>query len=99
MMHLHRIVAHVERHIGHVKEVIGKVLLDDVAFIARADDEIIDSVAAVYLEDMPQDRAPADLDHGFWLEGGFFAQTGAKAPCKDDGFHSGKFRDAPSRNP
>ena len=51
-----------------VQKVVRKVLLDDVLFIARADDELVETVVAVQLHDVPQNRHPAQLHHGLGLE-------------------------------
>jgi hypothetical protein len=45
LVHFHLVVGHVEGDIGHVQEVVGEVLLDHVALVAAADDEIVDAVA------------------------------------------------------
>ncbi len=43
-MHLHVIVAvHVEGDITGVKKIIGEVLLDQIALVAAADDELVDT--------------------------------------------------------
>ncbi len=86
----HGVVAHIEGDIGHVQEVVGEVFLDDVSLVASADDKVIDAVKAVNLEDVPQDRASTDFDHGFRLQGGFFAQACAQATSEDYGFHEFK---------
>lgn len=41
LVYRHGVVCHVEGHIGHVQEVIGEVLLDDIPLVATADDEVI----------------------------------------------------------
>ena len=43
----HRVVAHVEGHVGHVQEVVREVLLDHVALVAEAHDEVAEAVVAV----------------------------------------------------
>src|SRR5690625_4534674 len=60
---------------------------DDLALMSAADNEVIDTVGAVYLHDVPQDRPAADLDHGLRNDGGLFAQTGTVTSCKNDCFH------------
>jgi len=79
VMHFHRVVRHVEGDVGHVKEVVGEVFLDDIALVSGADDEVIDAMGAVDLEDVPEDRLTADFDHGFGTGGCFFGEAGAKA--------------------
>ena len=67
-MHGHLVVVHVEGDVGGVQEVVGEVLLDDVALVAAADDEVVDAVLRVDLEDVPEDGAAADLDHRLGAE-------------------------------
>ena len=51
-----------------MEEVVGEELLDDVALVAQADDEVVDAVLGVELEDVPEDGAAADFDHGLGTE-------------------------------
>ena len=46
LMNLHAVLMHVESDVGHVEEVVGEVLLDDVALVAAANDEVVDAGAA-----------------------------------------------------
>ena len=59
----HRLRPQVEPHVRHVQEVVGEEVLDDLALVAAADDEVVDPVRGVDLHDVPEDRLPADLDH------------------------------------
>ena len=52
---------HVKGDVRHVQEVIGEILLDDVAAIPAADDKVIDPMVSVALHDVPEGRMPADL--------------------------------------
>ena len=72
VVHGHLVGGHVEGHVGGVQEVVGEVLLDDVALVAAADDEVVDAVRGVELEDVPEDGQTADLDHGLGAKRGFF---------------------------
>lgn len=76
-MNLHAVVSHVDRDIGHMQEVIGKILLDDIALVAQADDKIVDAVGRKYFHDVPDDRFTADLDHRLRLEMRFLADSRA----------------------
>lgn len=91
LMDLHAVGAQVEGDVGHVQEVVGEVLLDHVALVAAADDEVIDAVGGVELHDVPKDRLAADLHHGLGLEIGLLGQACAEATGKDDGFHIESF--------
>ena len=84
----HLVIAHVEGDVGHVEEVVGEVLLDDVALVAAADDEVVDAVLGVELEDVPEDGPAANFHHGLGTEGGLFADAGAEPAGEDNGFHS-----------
>ena len=83
----HLVVVHVEGDVGGVEEVVGEELLDDVALVSAADDEVIDAVLGVDLEDVPEDGAATDLDHGLGAEGGLFRDASAEAAGEDYCFH------------
>lgn len=74
--------------IPHPGFVVEEEVLDDVALVAQAQDEIIEAVAGVVLHDVPQYRAPPDLHHGLWLELGLLTQPGSLASTEDDSLHS-----------
>jgi hypothetical protein len=63
LVHLHRIGAHVEGHIAHMQEVIGKKLLVQTAHFAAADHKLIDAKAAVDLQYVPQNCPATDFRH------------------------------------
>jgi len=83
----HRVLGHVEGDVGGVKKIIGEVLLDDVALVAAADDEIVDAVRGVELENVPENRQAADLNHRLWAKRGFFADSGTETACENNCFH------------
>jgi len=70
-----------------VQEVVGEVLLYDVALVAAADDEVIDAVVGVHLHDVPEYRTATDLDHRLRLEVRFLRDAGAKATRQDNCLH------------
>ena len=78
---------HVERDVRHVQEVVGEVLLDDVALVAAADDEVVDAVRRVDLHDVPEDRLAADLDHRLRLQIALFGDPRAEPAGENDGLH------------
>ena len=84
----HLVVVHVEGDVGGVEEVVGEELLDDVALVSAADDEVIDAVLGVDLEDVPEDGAATDFDHGLGAEGGLFRDASAETAGEDYCFHS-----------
>ena len=78
-----------------MQKVVRKVLLDDVALAATANDEVIDTVVGISLQDVPQDWLTADLDHGLGLGVSFFAYASTQASGKNDCFQNlVPFRDA-----
>ena len=83
----HGVVAHVEGHVGHVQEVVREVLLDHVALVAEAHDEVAEPVVAVGLHDVPQDRPLADLDHRLGSRRGLFRQARAETAGEDHDLH------------
>lgn len=62
-----------------MQKVVGKIFFDNVALVAAANDEVIDTMVGVGLEDVPQDGLATDLDHGLGLGVGFFADAGTQA--------------------
>src|ERR1700761_464909 len=86
-MDLHAVLFHVEGDIGGVEEVVGEVLLDEVALVAAADDEVVDAVMGVDFEDVPQDRPAADFDHGLGTHHGLFAEPRAHSAGEDNCLH------------
>lgn len=62
-MHLHRVLVHVKRDVGHVQEVVSEILLNDVPFESAADYEIRHPVGSVDFHDMPKEGLPADFHH------------------------------------
>src|ERR1700743_3316927 len=44
VMHDHLVLCHVEGDVGGMQEIVRKILLDDVALVSAADDEVIDAV-------------------------------------------------------
>ena len=83
----HVVAAHVERDVGHMQEVVGEILLDDIALIAAADHEVVDAVRGVDLQDVPQDRTAADLDHRLGAQAGFLGKPRAESAGQDDCLH------------
>jgi len=53
---LHVPAGEVEGDVARVEVVVGEVLLDEVALVAEADDELLDAVGGVDLHDVPEDR-------------------------------------------
>jgi hypothetical protein len=83
-------------HIGHMEEVVRKIFLDHVTFVAEADYKIVEAVMAVDFHDMPEDRTAPHLHHRLRTDAGFFAQPGAPASCQNNDLHD-KFPGGKSR--
>jgi hypothetical protein len=69
-----------------VQEVVGEVLLDDIALVTTADDKLVHAMARIELHDMPQNRLTADLDHGLGLEVGLLTQPAPSPPARITAF-------------
>src|SRR5258708_5409468 len=87
-MHGHLIGMHVKGHIRGMQEVVGEVLLDDVALVSATDDEVIDAMLGVNLQNVPENRTAANLDHWLGTNYRFFREARADAASEDDCFHS-----------
>ena len=87
VVHFHLVGLHVEGDVRHMKKVILKILLDDVALVAEADDEFIDPMVGIDLHDVPDDRHAADLDHRLRLGVRFFRKSRSKTAGKKNCFH------------
>ena len=57
--HIISAVGEIVCNVRGVQEVVREVLLDDVLLVACADDELVKTVVAVQLHDVPQNRHPA----------------------------------------
>ena len=89
VVHFHAVVGHVKGDIRHVQEVVGEILLDHIALVTQADDEVVDAVRSVHLHDVPEDGSPADLDHRLGTQVRFFRDAGTQATREQYGFHMG----------
>ena len=78
--HIISAVGEIVCNVRGVQEVVREIFLDDVLLVARADDELVKTVVAVQLHDVPQNRHPAQLHHGLRLELAFFTDAGDIAP-------------------
>ena len=87
MVHFHLVGFDAEGNVRHVQKVVGKVLFDEVALVAAADDKVIDAVLGIHLEDVPQNGVATNFDHRLGAGSGFFAKACAQATSQDDCFH------------
>ncbi|OIQ67064.1 hypothetical protein GALL_513630 [mine drainage metagenome] len=77
----------IDREVGIVETIVGEVLLDHVAAVTQADDELVEPVMGEQLHDVPQDGPPADLDHRLGLQVAFLGDAGSKPTRQYDRFH------------
>ena len=87
----------VRRSHGYHKPVVGinagnlgflaDVTIDDVTFVAQADNEVIDTMSSVDFHYMPQNRLITDIYHGFRLYRSLLRNPGPVSSGKNDGFH------------
>jgi hypothetical protein len=84
---LDAVLREVDGHVGRVDEVVREVLLDDVALVAQADDELVDPMRRVDLHQVPQDRLAADLDHGLGFQVGLLGEPRPEPAREYDGLH------------
>src|SRR5881409_3309534 len=76
-----------EGDVGHVKEIVGEVFLDDVTLISAAEHKFVDPVVGKDLHDVPQNRLAADLNHRLWFEMGLFGYAGPHSTGKNNRLH------------
>jgi hypothetical protein len=73
-----------------MKTVVREIFFDHIAFVAKADHELVNTEMRVHLHDVPQDRPAADLDHGLRFDGGFLGNSGAESACENDRLHKSR---------
>lgn len=66
------IVAELNRYVVNASFVIEKEIFDVVAFIAKADNKVIEVLAGEILHNVPEDGATANFYHGFGSIFGLF---------------------------
>ena len=88
LMHLHSVVLHIESNVRHVQEIVREVLLDEITLISATNDEVVDSMLRIHLENVPQDRSTADLDHRLRAHDRFFTKPRPEPARQYDCFHS-----------
>ena len=86
---MHVVGLHVKSHIRRVQKIVRKILFDEVALVAAANNEVIDAVMRVHLHDVPENGLATNFDHGLGTRGGFFAETGTQPASQNNSFHFG----------
>src|SRR6266702_1216330 len=92
VMNGHLVAGDVEGDVGGMQKIVGEKFLDDVALVPEADDEVVDALLGVELEDVQEDGASTNFDHGLGADGGFFTETCAETAGEDDRFHCASLR-------
>src|SRR5579871_1286361 len=67
--------------------VVQEVVLNHIAAIAKAKNELLETGMGVDLHDVPENRTPSYLNHRLWPELGLFPQAGAKPAAEDNNLH------------
>jgi hypothetical protein len=67
--------------------VVQEVLLDHVAAIPEAQNELAHSVVGVHLHDVPEDGTASDLHHRFGAELGLLSETGTQSTAQNYNLH------------
>ena len=81
------IASEVESHIRFMQEIVRKIFLDQVSFVAKTNDKIIEAVKGVGFHNVPQNRPFTDFDHRFRFQMRLFADTRPETACKNHNFH------------
>ena len=68
-------------------EVVGEVLLDHVALVAKAQHEVANAMVRVDLHDVPKNGLAADLDHRLGANLRLFADSRSQSTSENDRFH------------
>ncbi len=66
---------------------VPEVVLHDLALVAEGEDELAEAVGRVDVQDVPEDRASADLDHRLRNDRGLLGEARAEATGEEDGLH------------
>jgi hypothetical protein len=90
-MHSDLVVTKIKGDIGLMQEVVREILLDHIALVTKANDEVIHAIVSVRLHDMPKDWSSADLDHGLRSDDRFLGESRTKSASKDDCLHEAPF--------
>ena len=81
-------VLKIEGDVALMQQIVLEVFLDDVTFVAEADDELFESLGRVEFHDVDENRTAANLDHRLRSQFRFFAEPRAEPAGKDHGLHS-----------
>ena len=87
-LELRAVAVALEHEVVEERLVVGEeVLLDDLALVAEAEDEVVVTPARVVAHDVPEDRPAADLDHRLRDALRRLAHANAEAAAEDHDLH------------
>ena len=92
-MDLHAVGAQVEGHVGVGDRVVDEEVLDDLALVAAADDEVVDAVSGSRSSGCARGSACRRSRPSAWGVCALFADAGAEAAGENDCFHERLFFD------
>jgi hypothetical protein len=85
----------VEGYVGTVLVKIGEIFLDHVAFVAKANYKLGNTVLRVRFHDVPQEGSATDFNEGFGANDRLLADSGTETARQYYSFHP-KARDFPN---
>jgi hypothetical protein len=71
-----------------VRPIVEEELFDCVCLITEAQDEVLVSILAIIVHQMPENRLVTDGDHRLWDRFGVVAYPGAETSAEENGFHA-----------
>lgn len=91
LVHLHGSIAvHMEGEITGMQEIIRKMLFNYISLVSTANNKFIQTISAVKLEDMPQNRLSAYFNHRFGPRGSLLGEPCTQAAGQNNNFHRSK---------
>src|SRR5450830_1800882 len=94
IMPFHAVVFEIDGHVGHVQDIVGKILLDGISFVPKTDDKILNAIGRICLHDMPEDGLATDFNHWLRAKSRLLTQSRTDSSCKDDCLHDSSVRRA-----
>ena len=83
------VVRQADREIIVHRLVVEEVILDHIALVPQAEDEVGLLVMGINLHDVPKDWPAPDLNHWLGAEFSLLTQAGASPTAKNHDFHKG----------
>jgi hypothetical protein len=86
LMDLHAVVANVEGGVRRVQKIVSEVFLDDISFIAAADQEFMYPMCGKKFHHVPENRFAPNFDHWFGSQMTLLTDASSEAACQYDCF-------------